>query len=190
MQEDDSFWGIESGDDTLQQIEECWFACGKPMEEYEEVEKFTNTSDYNYLVAFLGGLNLVARMSSATLCQDALIFTTDDYTNTENNLTLELQHTNISTFKPIMPLLSVTKLLGTNFADAFPYCWATTDEFIDYVMNLYEGSQRDFNKLLISYLFTQMGYAQNYHRIMSKIEENNEKQNFEANYAQYGQIIS
>ena len=35
-----------------------------------------------------------------------------------------------------------------------------------------------------------MGFALNYRRIINKIEENNDKQNFDQNYAQYGQIIN
>ena len=35
-----------------------------------------------------------------------------------------------------------------------------------------------------------MGYALTYRRIITKIEENEENQQFEANFAQYGQIIN
>jgi hypothetical protein len=52
------------------------------------------------------------------------------------------------------------------------------------------GAEYDFNKFLISYLFTQMGYALTYRRIITKIEENNEQQSFEANMALYGQILN
>lgn len=52
------------------------------------------------------------------------------------------------------------------------------------------GADYDFNKFLISYLFTQMGYALTYRRIITKIDENNEQQSYEANMALYGQIIN
>jgi hypothetical protein len=73
-----------------------------------------------------------------------------------------------------MPVLRVTELIGTNMSDIFPYCWATIDEFREYMDNLFIGVDNDFNRFLISYLFTQMGYALTYRRIITKIDENNE----------------
>lgn len=133
---------------------DCWIACNKSRDDFEEIERFTNTTDYNYLLAFIQGLNLVSKMPTASECTFALIFTGDDFTDTQNNLTLEFLYTNISTFRPIFPTLKVAQLIGTNFSDIFPYCWATFDEFIDYIAFLLDGVDNDFNKFLISYLFT------------------------------------
>lgn len=98
-------------------------------------------------------------------------------------MTIEFQYRTVDTFKPVHPMLKVTELFGTNFSNIWPQCWDTTYEFIQYVTELYEGANRDFNTLLISYLFTQMGYALTYRRIITKIQENEENQQFEANFA-------
>lgn len=90
----------------------------------------------------------------------------------------------------MMPILKIVEVIGTNVSWIPPYCWQTTFEFIDYMYTLVVGAEYDFNKFLISYLFTQMGYALTYRRIITKIEENNEQQSFEANMALYGQILN
>lgn len=140
--------------------------------------------------AFIQGLNLVSRMPTASECTFSLIYFNDDRVDTINNLTLELQYTTLEEFRPVFPLMRVLELFGTNFSDAFPYCYASTAEFVEYFNELYEGANNDFNTFLISYLFIQMGYALTYRRIITKIDENNDNQAFEANYAQYGQIIN
>jgi hypothetical protein len=125
-------------------------------------------------------------MPTASDCTFAIIDTYDDYIDTRNNLTIETKYKTLEEFQPIFPILKITELFGTNFADIWPYCWDTTYEFIVYVRDLYINANRDFNTLLISYLFTQMGYALTYRRIITKIEENEQNQQYEANYAQYG----
>lgn len=89
-----------------------------------------------------------------------------------------------------MPVMRIAELVGTNFSDIFPNCWMTVKELLDYGKELWLGANSDFNTFLISYLFTQMGYALTYRRIITKIDENNENQAYEANMAQYGQIIN
>lgn len=129
-------------------------------------------------------------MPSASECQYAVIYAGDDYTDTQNNLTLELEYTSLKTFNPMMPTLRILETIGTNFSDMFPYCWKTFDELYDYIRGLLRDVDDNFNRFLVSYLFTQMGYALTYRRIITKIDENNENQAFEANMAQYGQIIN
>jgi len=48
----------------------------------------------------------------------------------------------------------------------------------------------DFNSLLISFLFTQMSQALQYKKNVDKIEENNENQNYKANFEAYGAILN
>lgn len=46
----------------------CLVACGRDLDDYEEIEKFTNTTDYDYVQAFIQGLNLVSKMPQASEC--------------------------------------------------------------------------------------------------------------------------
>lgn len=129
-------------------------------------------------------------MPSASDCTEAWINFNDDLTDTSNNLTLSFYYTNYSTFDPMLPTMRIAQLVGSNMSDIPPECWNTTIEFVAYIQGLFEGVENDFNRFLISYLFTQMGYALTYRRIITKIDENNENQAYEANMAQYGQIIN
>ena len=92
---------------------------------YEPLENFTNTTDYKYFESLMQGLNLGDKFASADLCQNAIIGFIDDTTEFQNNITLELYYTTIDELRPIYPVLSFTELIGTDFADIFPYCWET-----------------------------------------------------------------
>lgn len=76
----------------------CLFACGKDPADFEEEEKFTNTTEYSYLLALIQGLNLVSKMPTASDCTFAIINTYDDYIDTQNNLTLELKYKTLEEF--------------------------------------------------------------------------------------------
>ena len=60
----------------------CLIACGKDRNDFEEIEKFTNTTDYLYVLALIQGLNLVSKMPTASDCTFAIIYAYDDYIDT------------------------------------------------------------------------------------------------------------
>lgn len=72
----------------------------------------------------------------------------------QNNFTLELKYTTYETLQPMMPILKFLELVGTNVSYIPPHCWQTTFEFVEYMQTLFIGADYDFNKFLISYLFT------------------------------------
>ena len=163
---------------------------GKDPSDYEPKEKFTNTSESEYFKAFLEGLNLAAPFPTADQCTNAAINSYDDYTETQNNFTYEFEYTKIENFKPIYPLMRTTEAFGTNFADIFPLCYNMSAEMWTYSNDLYQQMGNDFNSLLISFLFTQMSQALQYKKNVDKIEENNENQNYKANFEAYGAILN
>ena len=86
--------------------------------------------------------------------------------------------------------MRTTELFGTNFADIFPLCYNMSAEMWTYSNDLYRQMGNDFNSLLISFLFTQMSQALQYKKNVDKIEENNENQNYKANFEAYGAILN
>ena len=93
-------------------------------------------------------------MPTASECTYAIIYTIDDFTDTYNNLTLEFQFKTIEEFQIIYPTLRIFELVGTNFSLIIPTCYDTGSEFITYLNRLFVTVNNDFNKFLISYLFT------------------------------------
>lgn len=70
---------------------------------------------YDYLEAFLLGLDLDAYFSSASDCTNSLVYTVDDCFYFANNITLM---TNWSD-----PLLNISGLFGRNFSSSVLYCF-------------------------------------------------------------------
>jgi hypothetical protein len=63
----------------------------------------------------------------------------------------------------MLPVLNVTKMVGINFASIFPDCY----EFIfmqvlSYWQGIYIGAGKDYNNLLLSFLFSQMSNAKKF----------------------------
>lgn len=75
----------------------------------------TATVYYDYLEAFLLGVNLDAYFSHSSDCTNAIIYTIDDCFYFGNNITLM---TNWSD-----PLLNISGLIGKNFSSAVLYCF-------------------------------------------------------------------
>lgn len=84
-------------------------------------------------------------MPTASECTFAIIYFNDDRVDTINNITIELEYRTLEEFRPVYPVMRVLELFGSNFADAFPFCYGTFAEFVDYFNDLYVGANNDFN---------------------------------------------
>lgn len=142
---------------------------------YTPLEWFTNTTDYDYLFEFLQGLALIEDFDNSDLCIEALIAFYDDTTQFINNVTIENNHIVNEDLRYMYPLLNFTKMIGSEFAEAWPYCYDFVFvEQYDYWVALYSAMNNNFNTMLISFLFTQMGNAKDFKTAIDKITENEE----------------
>lgn len=72
-----------------------------------------------------------------------------------------------------MPLINLTGAIAGDAADIPEYCYQTFGiEMLDWWDEIYEEMSYDFNTLLISFLFTQMGNAPRFKDAIDIIEEN------------------
>lgn len=126
-----------------------------PFYIYQPEEWFTNKSDYEYLYEFLQGMELSSEFEDADFCLDALIGFNDDLTQLRNNYTVETQFIQGEDRRWMYPLLNVTAMLAEDFAEIFPYCYRFFGiQIYKYYDELYNAMQRNFNTLLISFLFS------------------------------------
>lgn len=142
--------------------------------DYEPKETFTNSSEYQYFIAFMEGLNLPSKFSTAELCQNNLVYFVDEVIIFENNATYETLYTETAARRPIFPSISFTQAVGGNFSEVFPNCYKTGEEVYDFTYALWVNVLESFNNLLISFLFTQMTYAIRYKQAIDRIVENEE----------------
>ena len=157
---------------------------------FQPREWFTNTSDYDYLFEFLQGIELASDFESADSCIDSLIAFYDDTTQFRNNLTLELNHIEGEDQRYLYPLLNFTGMVGLDLGDAVPFCFKFLYiEFLGYWSDLYTAMNNNFNTMLVSFLFSQMGNAKDFKSAIDKIAENEENQDYELVMFQYGRIV-
>ena len=62
-------------------------------------------------------------MPQASECQYAILFAYDDWVDMQNNLTLELEYSTFETINPMMPILKIFEVVGTNVSWVPPHCW-------------------------------------------------------------------
>ena len=132
----------------------------RDIEDYEPKEWFTNTSNSEYLEQFLIGLALIDQFDNSEDCLNTLIAFNDDWTQFGNNWTLETQYISPEERRYVYPLMNFTKMINEQFSYIPPYCYKfILVEVWNWGTDLYESMENDFNFLLISFLFTQMGNA-------------------------------
>lgn len=75
----------------------------------------------------------------------------------------------------IFPLMNLTGALAGDASDIPVYCYETIGiQFLDWWDNLYNSMSYDFNTLLISFLFTQMGNAMDFKDAIDNIDANSQ----------------
>jgi len=134
-------------------------------------------------------MELTNDFPTADLCTDAIFRFIDDTTQYENNQTLETQHIVAEDIRPFYPLINFTGMIADGFADAVPHCMGFGLEFYDFWAALYISMGNNFNTMLISFLFTQMGNAIDYKSAIDRITLNEQNQEYELVMYQYGRLV-
>jgi hypothetical protein len=160
-----------------------------PIYVWKPKEWFTNTSDYDYFFEFIQGMELTNDFSSADLCIDNVIAFMDDLTQLENNYTLEYQYIQAKDVRFLYPVMNFTKMISETFAEAVPACTSFSLQFYTYWVTLYIAMGNNFNTMLISFLFTQLGNAIDFKSAIDRIEENEKNQDYQLVMFQYGRIV-
>lgn len=129
------------------------------------------------------------KFPNADNCIDNIFAFLDDWTQYKNNYTFENEHVAPAEKRFVYPPLNFTGMWAAEASVIPGYCFAFGMEVWKWVDQLYEQMGRDFNTLLISFLFTQMGNAARFKTIIDAIQENQKNQEFELNMLRYGELI-
>ena len=82
-------------------------------------------------------------------------------------------------------------MINEQFSYIPPYCYRFIFvEVWNWGTELYESMENDFNFLLISFLFTQMGNAQKFKNAIDKIQQNSEAQVYPLVFHEFGRILN
>jgi len=143
-----------------------------------------------YAEQFLTGLDLNGTFLNAGNCIGHIIGFVDDTVQFENNYTAELFYTPIEDIRWAYPVLNFTGMVSNDFAE-IPYtCWLYWVEFYTYWMKIYSDNKSDVSIFIQAFLFTQMGNAKKFKSSIDTIADNNEVQNYIANFHEYGVIAN
>ena len=127
----------------------------RDIEDFEPKEWFTNTSNYDYFYEFLQGLALIDQFDTSEDCIYKIIDFNDDFTQFQNNVTVETLYTAPDDKRYVYPYLNFTGMISDQFSFIPIYCYQFLFiEVYDWWNALYKSMEYDFNFLLISFLFT------------------------------------
>jgi hypothetical protein len=154
----------------------------KDMADYVPRETFTNSTRFTYIESFLMGLNLQRNFPSSDKCQNNIFYTMDEWTEFRNNWTLTFTFTEPDDIRPLLPVMALLETVGGNFSAAFPNCYETSEEIVDYFRSIVEvfsygdGDDRSMSifQLVRYYMLTQFTYAIQYKNAFERLEENEE----------------
>jgi len=122
---------------------------------YEDMEWFTNSTDYDYFYNFWEGFGLISEFASADYCMYAVVYFIDDMAHFRNNFTKEFFFTPADERIYMYPVISFTEIIGRNFSQIPPQCYEFMFvEVFDYATSMYVAMESDFNTLLLSFLFS------------------------------------
>jgi hypothetical protein len=141
----------------------------KDPEDFEPQEWLSNSSEYFYYTEFLVGLALLDKFPNADNCIDNIFAFIDDWTQFQNNYTYETEYVKPEDTRYVYPPLNFTGMWAAEASVVPAYCWDFGTEVLVYIDTLYTQMGRDFNMLLISFLFTQMGNAARFKTIIDAI---------------------
>ena len=127
-------------------------------------EPFTSTDTYDYLDAFMMGLQLDEFFEFDQECYEAIIFTLDDRDYYANNKTLnriDRRSENPTEFW-IHPFLNFTGLIAGPFSEILPECYQFSLSVVAYEKDRWERMDRSWSNFFLAFLFNQMGNALNF----------------------------
>ena len=125
-------------------------------EDFRPVAFFSNDSSYfNWHKLYLG-LQLEDNFPSSEKCViNDIVGTIDNFYQFQSNYTWEFWYQPVDNRNYLLPILNVTRMIGINFASAFPDCYTfTVLEIGTYAQGIYTNVNKDFNTLLLSFLFS------------------------------------
>jgi hypothetical protein len=125
------------------------------------------------------GLDLAENFDNSYNCIDELIAYNDDRVQFWNNVTFETMYTAPEDRRFIYPAMNFTKMIFEHVSFVPVYCYQFVFvEVYKYWLKLYLDMENDFNFLLISFLFTQMGNAPKFKNAIDQIQLNSETQEY------------
>ena len=86
-----------------------------------------------------------------------------------NNFTETFLYTPPADIKPFLPLMRLLETIGGNFSEAFPNCFDTGVELLDY-WNQIDSAVDSRTELVRYYMLSQFTYAVSYKKAMERIE--------------------
>ncbi len=113
---------------------------------------FTVTPYYDYLDNFLLGYRLETRVTSSSDCIEVLVYSFDDYSYFQNNIT---DYTRSAWEAPIM---NFTRAMGGNFSYVPINCYLMVNEMRDNVQTKFESFDT-LGDFFLAFLFNMMGNA-------------------------------
>jgi hypothetical protein len=111
---------------------------------------FTASPYYDYLDNFLLGYKLETRVTSSGDCIDNVVYTLDDYSYFQNNLT------DYSRNAWEAPIMNFTRAIGSNFSYVPLNCYIMLKEMGDNVQTKYESFET-LGDFFLAFLFNLMG---------------------------------
>lgn len=148
------------------------------------VVPFTQTDNYLKLDAFLIGLKLDDWYLNSTNCLNSIIYTIDDWDYLTNNRTLYLE----SNETWLNPWLNFTGMVGGPVAASLPFCYQFQKSIVETEKERFE-SYNGWGEIMIAFLFNQMGNALEFQQKFTNIKLDQETQNYQGVWMEYGDLV-
>lgn len=144
---------------------------------------FTASPYYDFLDAFLLGLNLEAFFKGSETCILDIVFFIDDMFYLANNIS----DFNWASWEA--PFMNFTKAIAGNFSSGIVDCEQAGESAINYGVSKYKQFNNDISAFLLSFLFNIMGSAMTFKSIFEDIDSDIKNQYYADIFTQYGRMI-
>lgn len=112
---------------------------------------FSATPYYDYFDNFILGFKIETDVPSSANCIDALVFTIDDWTYFQNNIT------DFTSAAWEAPLLNFTRAIGGNFSTIPIDCAIFGEDYWAYTVSKYSGFNGQVGDIILAFTFNLMG---------------------------------
>ena len=157
---------------------------------YVPYKAFSTTEDYGKLNAFIIGAKLAETYDYSHECITNIVESIDSNAYFKNNRTKHAEAmkngTKLSYFEPY---LNITGTLSGPIADSLPSCYYFLFSIYDIEDVRFQSFNNNWGDFFLAFLFNQMGHALTFQSKFKRIEEMTDQQNFNAVWAEYGDLV-
>ena len=126
-----------------QQAQQWEFLGQEPIEDFEPLEWFSNSSYFLYLDKFLEGFDLNNTFNHPGYCIGKTLDLVDDVVIFANNFTETFGFTEIPDVRPVLPFINLTAAINDDLAYMPLYCWEFGIEMQAEWETIYAASNND-----------------------------------------------